>query len=180
MTQIRSPAKRSFGKGFQMTSALLSKQIRSVGEKRGFAVTRLLTHWPDIVGQDVAGLCRPVNVVYGRGNFGATLTLLTTGAQAPMLEMQKETLRERINAVYGYNAISRIRLTQTSPMGFAEGQADFAHRKATAAPCAPPPDLVEKARDIAAPVSDDDLRAALERLARNVLTRTTPTKGSSG
>ena len=165
---------------FKRTSALLQPSIRRVSEQRGFAQARLLTHWPEIAGDTIAAIARPVEVSYARQGMGATLTLLTTGAQAPMLEMQKETLRERINAVYGYNAISRIRLTQTSPMGFAEGQADFAHRKATAAPCAPPPDLVEKARDIAAPVSDDDLRAALERLARNVLTRTTPTKGSSG
>ena len=43
--------------------------------------------------------------------MGATLTLLTTGANAPMLEMQKEKLRQKVNAVYGYNAISRVRIT---------------------------------------------------------------------
>jgi len=172
MTQIRSPAKRSFGKGFQMTSALLSKQIRSVGEKRGFAVTRLLTHWPDIVGQDVAGLCRPVNVVYGRGNFGATLTLLTTGAQAPMLEMQKEKIREKVNACYGYAAIARVRITQTAPTGFAEGQASFDHRPKPR-PTTPDPAITAEAHQAVAPITDDSLRAALESLGRNVLARKT-------
>jgi hypothetical protein len=109
--------------------------------------------------------------------MGATLTLLTTGAQAPMLEMQKEALRERINAVYGYNAISRIRLTQTAPSGFAEGQADFTHRKPAPSAAAPPPDAAARARDMVTPVADDDLRAALERLGRSVLTRPTRTKG---
>jgi hypothetical protein len=42
-----------------------------------------------------------------------------------MLEMQKEILRARVNACYGYNAIARIRITQTAPTGFAEGQAAF-------------------------------------------------------
>ena len=46
-----------------------------------------------------------------------------------MLEMEKEHLREKVNAVYGYNAIARIRITQTASTGFAEGQADFRHRR---------------------------------------------------
>src|SRR6056297_3834642 len=167
-------------RGFKRTSALLQPSIRRVSETRGFAQSRLLTHWPEIAGDTIAAIARPVEVSHARQGMGATLTLLNTGAQAPMLEMQKEMLRERINAVYGYNAISRIRLTQTSPTGFAEGQADFTHREPARAPGPPSPAVAKRARDIAAPVADDDLRAALERLARNVLTRTTPTKGSSG
>ena len=50
---------------------------------------------------------------------------LVQGAAGPMVEMQKEKLRERVNAIYGYNAMSRILLTQTAPIGFAEGQAQF-------------------------------------------------------
>ncbi|MCH2249176.1 MAG: DUF721 domain-containing protein, partial [Cognatishimia sp.] len=76
-------------KGFQRTSSLLRDRIRKAGETRGFAVTRVLTHWAEIVGQDMAAICKPVDVKYGRQGFGATLTVLTTGAQAPMLEMQK-------------------------------------------------------------------------------------------
>lgn len=170
MTTPRLPAKRSFSKGFQMASALLTQQIRVVGEKRGFAVTRLLTHWPEIVGEDVAARCRPVNVTYGRGNFGATLTVLTTGAQAPMLEMQKEQIRAKVNACYGYGAIARLRITQTAPTGFAEGQASFDHRP-KARPAAPDPAITARASQAVAPISDDGLRAALESLGRNVLAR---------
>jgi len=171
---------RGGSRGFKRTSALLQPSIRRVSEKRGFAQSRLLTHWPEIAGEAIAAVARPVEVSYARQGMGATLTILTTGAQAPMLEMQKETLRERINAVYGYSAISRIRLTQTSPTGFAEGQADFEHRKAAEAPRDPPPELAAKAQQMVTPVADDDLRAALERLARNVLTRSTRRKGPPG
>ena len=58
----------------------------------------------------MAAISRPVEIGYGRGGLGATLTLLTTGANAPLLEMRKEELRERVNAIYGYNAIARIRV----------------------------------------------------------------------
>src|SRR6056297_632503 len=166
------PQRHSTTRGFKRTASVLDSQIRKVGESRGFAVSRLLTHWPEIAGDDVASVARPVNVSYGRGGFGATLTLLTTGAQAPMLEMQKEKLREKVNGVYGYNAISRIRITQTAPTGFAEGQASFDHRPKRQSPTALDPGVSRTASELAAPVGDSGLRDALEALGRNVLSKT--------
>jgi hypothetical protein len=162
--------RRATTKGFSRTSSLLRERIRKASESRGFAESRVLTHWADIVGADIASICQPVDVKYSRQSFGATLTVLTTGAQAPMLEMQKETLRTRINAAYGYNAITHMRITQTAPTGFAEGQAQFGAApkvekpKPDAATCA-------EAAEVAAPVGDDDLRQALERLAQNVISK---------
>ena len=164
------PPRKSTTRGFKRTSAVLGERIRRAGESRGFAVSRLLTHWAEIAGAEIAAIARPVKVGYGRGGFGATLTILTTGAQAPMLEMQKGALRDRVNAVYGYNAISRIHITQTSPDGFSEGQAVFAGPKPRAKPVE---DARVTARAVAAAsdVDNDELRAALESLGRNVLSR---------
>lgn len=156
---------------FTRAAALLQGQIRRAGESRGFAVTRLLTHWPEIVGEDIARIARPVDVSYGRQGMGATLSVLTTGAQAPMLEMQKERLREKVNAVYGYNAIARIRITQTAPTGFAEGQADFTHAPRTRPDPASDPAVIRHAAAVADGVGDEKLRAAIESLARNVLSK---------
>ncbi|MDR9485332.1 MULTISPECIES: DUF721 domain-containing protein [Sediminimonas] len=160
-------------KGFKRTSTLLQGQIRRAGESRGFAVTRLLTHWAEIAGSDIAAIARPVEVKYGRQGFGATLTILTTGAQAPMLEMQKEKLREKVNAVYGYNAISRVRITQTAPTGFHDGQVSFDHaRKRTETDTAAPnPAVTNDAAQLSGDVNDTALRQALEMLARNVLSK---------
>lgn len=153
-------------KGFERTSALLSARIRKASETRGFAVTRVLTHWAEIVGEATAKISRPVDISYGRGGMGATLTVLTTGAQAPMLDMQKDQMREKVNAVYGYNAIARIRITQTAATGFAEGQAQFTH--APKKQPQPDPNTLARATDAAKDIRDDGLRAALELLARNV------------
>ena len=152
-------------RGFERASTLVAQRVRSGSESRGFAVSRLLTHWGEIVGPDIASMARPVEITYGRG-FGATLTLLTTGAQAPMLEMQKESIRERVNACYGYSAVQKVRITQTAATGFAEGQAVF-----DPAPKAHPSQAVitPEARKTAADVHDDGLREALERLGANVL-----------
>lgn len=165
------PPRSSETKGFKRTSSLLQTQIRKTSETRGFAQSRLLTHWTEIAGEDIAAISRPVEVRYGRGGFGATLTLLTTGANAPILEMQKEKLREKVNAVYGYNAISRVRITQTAATGFSEGQVSFDHRpKATRDDT--PAAILPQAQQLAGDVQDDGLRAALERLATNVYSKT--------
>ena len=163
----RTPERRQ--RGFEAASHLLQSRIREVGESRGFAVTRLLTGWAEIAGDSVAAITRPVKIGYGRDGMGATLTLLVAPAHAPMVQMDLPRLKDRVNAAYGYNAIARISLTQTAATGFAEGQAQFA--PAPKQPRAPDPALAEQARAAAAPVHDDTLRAALEALAQNILTR---------
>ncbi len=158
-------------RGFERTSGLLQGQIRKVGESRGFAVSRLLTHWAEIVGEETARTALPVKVGYNRGGLGATLTILTTGAQAPMLQADLPKIRDRVNACYGYNAISRINITQTAPTGFAEGRVAFEHAPKHAAPAADP-EIVRAAKDAASAVGDTTLRTALEELGKNVLSRT--------
>lgn len=163
-------------RGFEAASGLLKEPIRAAGEKRGFAVARLLTHWPEVAGEAMAAITRPVKISYGREGFGATLTLLTASAHAPMVQMDLPRLKERVNAVYGYNAIARITLTQTAASGFAEGQAQF-----TPAPRAAPrpdPAIRAEAERTTAAVADPSLRTALEALAQNILTRAKKTEGS--
>ncbi len=161
---------RGTTRGFAQASGLLKSRIRHASEARGFAESRVLTHWAEIAGPDTARIARPVEVSYAKGGMGATLVLLTTGAHAPMLEMQKEQIRDRVNQVYGYNAIRRVRITQTAPTGFAEGQVAFAPAP-RAAPRPPAPEVIAAARDTADGVTDEGLRLALERFATNFLTK---------
>ena len=84
--------------------------------------------------------------------------------------MQLPKIREKVNACYGYNAIARVVVTQTAPTGFAEGQVQFT-RPPKPAPQTPDPELVARARETASGVGDPQLRAALEALAQNVLSR---------
>ena len=168
-----SPAPRR-KRGFEHTSGLLAQRIRKASEKRGFAETRLLTHWAEIVGPEIAAIARPVSVSYSKGGFGATLTVLTTGAQGPMLQMQEPRLREKINAVYGYNAIARLRFTQTAPTGFAEGQAQFAPAPKPE-PKRPDATCRSQAESLADGVADEGLRKALEALGAEVFNKSSKT-----
>ncbi len=168
-TPYQPPSRRM--RGFEPAGGLMARRIQKAGESRGFAITRLLTHWPEVAGADLAAVTRPVKVGFTREGLGATLTLLVAPAHAPMVEMKKERLRERVNAVYGYGAIARIHLTQTAATGFAEGQAAFNHAPRAAAPADSLPDPGPEAQAVADGVSDDGLRRALALLAQNVLTK---------
>lgn len=166
------PPRRASTKGFTRTASLLTGRIRAASESRGFAQSRLLTQWSEIVGADVAAISRPVEVSYGRAGMGATLTLLTTGAQAPMLEMQKEKLRAKVNAVYGYNAIARVRVTQTAATGFSEGQVAFEPAEPATSAAPVDPAIRRQAAQTASSVEDSGLRDALARLGENILNKT--------
>ncbi len=170
------PSPKPRGRGFEPAFALVEGQVRRVGESRGFAIARLVTHWAEVAGEGVARVSRPVRVTYGREGLGATLVLLVQGASAPMIEMQKDAIRARVNAVYGYNAIARIALTQTAASGFAEGQTPFAPAPP---PAATPPDapVSAEAATTAAGIADAGLRSALERLAQNILNRNAKKRG---
>lgn len=153
-------------RGFEPAATLIAPQLRRSAESRGFAVARLLTDWPEIVGAQTAAHTRPVKVSHSRTQgLGATLTILTDGAHAPLVQMELPRIRERVNAVYGFNAIARITITQTAAQGFAEGQAEFLHRPP--APCAAPlpPEAAAAAEAVAARFDDPKLADSMRRLA---------------
>jgi hypothetical protein len=166
---LPEPSAEHRRRGFEPAFGLMQDPVRQAGEARGFAVTRLLTHWAEVAGSDLAAKTRPVKVGYGRDGLGATLTLLVKASEAPIVQMQLPQLKDRVNAVYGYAAVAHIHLTQTAATGFAEGQSEF-----TAAPkpaSRPDPALQDRARQKAQGVADPGLRSALDQLAQHIFTR---------
>jgi hypothetical protein len=156
---------------FKPAADLLRARIREVGEGRGFAATRLLTHWAEIVGQEVAAIARPLEVRHprprpGHPPEGATLTIQALGAAALRLEMDKERIRERVNACYGYNAVAKLRIKQAGPEAFAA--------EPPPAPRARAADLDDAVAPLTAGVADTELRLALAALAANVLSKSRP------
>lgn len=154
---------------FTHASTLIAPQLRKASEAKGFAQIRLLTEWEEIVGADIAALARPLKVSYAKKGFGATLVVLVTGAAAPQVQMMVPQILQRVNACYGYSAISRVTLTQTAPTGFAEGQSAFAHKTPEKKRIAP--EVEKKMRSDLREVGDEGLRAALLSLGKNIETR---------
>lgn len=163
------PSRRK--RGFERAVTLVGPELRSPAEKRGFAETKLLTHWAEIVGAEIADMAVPVKVKYGRG-FGGTLVVLTTGAKAPLLEMSRAAIIARVNACYGYSAIKDVIVTQTAPMGFAEGQVAFGARTPKARP-APDPERLAQATVGLDHIESPELRDALRRLAGHIISNET-------
>ena len=161
-------------KGFKQAASLITKRVKVASEKRGFAQTRLLTHWEEVAGKGIARIAQPIKVSYKKKGLGATLTLICNGANGPFVAMEKEQIRARVNSVYGYNAITEIKITQTAAVGFSKAQAIFEDApkpqdltelpKASHATC-------KAAREMVALFDDAEFARALEALAKNVLSK---------
>ncbi|SFI37206.1 DUF721 domain-containing protein [Albimonas pacifica] len=154
--------------GFLQVGSLTSAPVREVSARRGFAETRILTDWVAIAGEALSAHCRPLKIGYSGASFGATLYLEVEGARAAEVEMQGPRIIERVNAHYGYRAVSRVRIQQA-------GRLSSAARDALAGPA---PGMAEAPAAFDRPgaepvpgigeVEDEGLRAALARLGRRV------------
>ena len=161
--------KRYGKRGFLRMSDAAKSLIRKPLAKRGFAQSQLLTEWDSVVGVQIADLVRPLRLSHAaKEGMGGTLTLGVLGVRALEAQHMEPTIIERVNAHYGYRAVARIRLAQLGPEAFAKVQV---------APPPPEPTEVQitTLRDAVAPVADEGLRDALERLGRNIATRPTIT-----
>ncbi|HUF54943.1 MAG TPA: DUF721 domain-containing protein [Thermohalobaculum sp.] len=161
------PARRG-GRGFRRVSASAREPLSRAAGRYGFAAADLLARWPEAAGETFAAVCRPVRVSYGRSRgLGATLQVEADGPHAIEVEMQAPLLLERINAFYGYRAISRLRVTQTggagAPPGLAEAQAAW-----TGPAPADDPQARARAESAAEGAASPALRAALTRLGTYV------------
>lgn len=154
------------GRGFARAGTMIGPQLNSVAARRGYAEARLRALWAEIVGPDCAAIARPVKLASARGPVGGLLTLAVSGPHAPRLQMMIPVLRERINAALGPNAVGRVQLVHAAA-GFAETPAPRPEAPA------PTPDLHAVRSEISS-IGDEDLRRALETLARNVLSRPRP------
>lgn len=175
------PAKRRKGpqeaperraRGFVRAAELTTAALKSTGARRGFAEARLLTEWRAVVGEALDAVCRPLKVSYGGRaiGLGATLVVTAEGARAPEVEMQKTRIIDRVNAFYGYRAVSRLVIDQSRSGAVASRS--FGMAEAASPFEGPPPDAAEPAR--AGPISDikdDRLALALARLGANISAR---------
>ncbi len=142
---------------------LIEPQTRAASARRGFAEARLKALWRDIVGPEVAAVAQPLKLAAARGPAGGLLTLAISGAHGPQAQMLAPLIRERVNAALGPGAVGRIQFRQAA--GFAEPAEPF-----RSAPVARPVDMAAVAEPLSR-IGDPGLRAALETLARNVLSR---------
>lgn len=149
-------------KAFRINS-LLPTEARRYARKMGFAQTEILSKWPTIVGENMANFTVPEQLRFPRGKrTGATLHISCDAGWALELQHLEPLLLERINQFFGYGAVAKI----------AVRQAPLSHVKRQQKAPEPPALSAEEEADLQnmiAATKDDDIRATLERLGRDIL-----------
>lgn len=163
--------KQHRARGFESAAAVSRKRLDKAAARHGFAEPEVLLRWAEVVGERLAGLCSPVKVSYPRGHgLGATLVVRSAPARAPEVEHLGPQIVERVNRLYGYRAVSRLKVTQSGAgaQGLAEAPSPFAGPQRNAEPS---DEAVARAATLARGIRDDGLRAALTRMGAHVLSR---------
>jgi hypothetical protein len=156
-------------RGVRPFSDLLHPTLADALKSRGFASADIIGHWPDIVGTRLAEQSLPLRIQWpprpktekmDLPRQPATLILRVESAFALEVEMGARQIIERINAVFGWRCVGKLRIRQ----------GPIEHPASRAAPVTPelsPNAAKQLAADLDG-IEDDGLRQALERLGRHV------------
>ena len=130
---------------------------RGLLARQGFAQTDVVTQWSSIVGKLLAAHCLPERLSFPSGERrGGTLHVIADSAFALELQHLTPEVIQRINSYYGFEAVSRLRITQ-APVAKRR-----AMRRKKPAPLSPDDEKTLSAA--VAPAHDDKLREALKSL----------------
>ena len=109
---MNKPSKTRTNK-MKRLSTMIDPMIAPSAKARGFAIGRIVSHWHDIVG-DMSSWCRPDAVSFPRDSrTDGTLRLQIASGRGPQAQAMSDVIIDRVNANFGYRAISRISLIQT-------------------------------------------------------------------
>src|SRR5690606_7039845 len=134
---------------------------RSAFRRFGFVQSSVVTRWHEIVGDAHARVCAPESIRFPPGEKSrGILELVVLPAHAPLIQHVVPEIIDRVNRVFGYGAVARVKLRQ----------GEVNPPRAEPAPGAPPSlkpipmELGDSLRDI----GDPELRTVLESLARSL------------
>jgi hypothetical protein len=124
--------------------------------RQGFASADIVTHWPEIVGPEIAAHAEPLKMQWRRGSEEepATLVLRVEGPAAIEIQHLSGVIIERVNRFFGWRAVDRLALRQ----------APLARRRSAGQSRKPSPEAVAQAAARLPEIADESLRAALARL----------------
>lgn len=162
--KAKSRAKRK-GSGLRPLADSLQKVTRRTMGRYGFAQGGLLHDWPEIVGPQLAAVCQPRRLSFPKRDRRSegTLTLRVAPGQAVLLQHIEPQIREKVNGYLGYAAVARLRL-QPGVLGKPLQPPPPPRRSLT-------PEAERRLQAKTDDIEDPDLRAALDRLGRAVLSR---------
>lgn len=132
-------------------SAVLPSIVKPTYKRRSPASAQLAADWPAVVGPAIAAVTMPKKL------FSGTLSIVCPGPIAMELQHLSDAVIARINSHFGRVMVTRLRFIQ-----------DITPQLPP--PLPPPRQAVQAARKAVESLPEGDLRDALERLGRVVLT----------
>ncbi len=88
------------------------KIVKPVFKARGLMEGKIITHWPQIVGEKFARLAIPEKITFPKDKrTEGTLHLSVTSAGALLLQFSQDLILEQINTFFGYKALVKLRMT---------------------------------------------------------------------
>jgi hypothetical protein len=94
---------------------LLNNCLSTAFARQGFAAREIVTHWPEIVGDEIAAIAEPIRMQWPRnpqGSAPATLVLRVQGPAAIEVQHQSGLVIERVNRFFGWQAVDRLAFRQ--------------------------------------------------------------------
>jgi hypothetical protein len=132
---------------------------RDIFARHGFAQGDLIAHWPQIAGEALAAICKPERIKWPHGEAarksGGTLLVRSHPGRALDVQYQAPRLMERINQVFGYQAVTSVKVAASTELPPAKVPKPRLPE--------PSPEQIEQI-----PVDDPGLRHALARLGTHM------------
>ena len=137
------------------------KIVKPVFKVRGLMEGKIITHWPQIVGERFSHIALPEKITFPKGKKGeGTLYLSVTSSSSLLIHYAQGLILEHVNTFFGYKAISKLQMNH----GFTPPKVEVAK--------APPPPLSEETKewleDQTKNITDPDLKTTLERLGEAI------------
>src|ERR1700722_18700629 len=88
------------------------KVVKPVFKARGLMEGKIITHWPQIVGEKFVRLALAEKITFHKGKkTEGTLHLSVTSSGALLLQYAQDLILEQVNTFFGYKALSSLRMT---------------------------------------------------------------------
>jgi hypothetical protein len=105
--------------GFKNASSFLGSLTQTSFEKKGFAQSKLITNWNEIVGWSLSNKTKPSKITFPKNGLAASLVVEIDSAFGPEIELQREIIKEKVNRFYGYTAVAKIIFKPSPSIGYA-------------------------------------------------------------
>ena len=137
------------------------KIVKTVFKARGLMEGRIITHWPQIVGERYASLALPEKITFPKGKKDeGTLYLSVTSSGSMLIHYAQGIILEHVNTFFGYKAIAKLQMNH----GFTAPQPKREKN--------PPLPLSEEEQKWLAQqtqeITDPELKTTLENLGKSI------------